>query len=211
MQVHTCIMVVKDDEILDAALKIILREGYDGATTKLIADEADINEVTLFRKFHSKENILQAVIMRQRDSALQALASTFASYNYDNDNDNNRNAPRFRTTLAELTGRVTGFMKARMDLMILLISEGRKKPFVARTISSIPHGMIKQLDKLFGEQIRLRRMRDVDPQLAAVTFLGFLFYYSLMKEMFGDKVIKDNKKILDGFVDIFLNGVAISK
>jgi TetR/AcrR family transcriptional regulator len=204
-------MVVKDDEILDAALKIILREGYDGATTKLIADEADINEVTLFRKFHSKENILQAVIMRQRDSALQALASTFASYNYDNDNDNNRNTPHIRTTLAELTGRVTGFMKARMDLMILLISEGRKKPFVAKTISSIPHGMIKQLEKLFDEQIRLRRMRDVDPQLAAVTFLGFLFYYSLMKEMFGDKVIKDNKKILDGFVDIFLNGVAISK
>jgi TetR/AcrR family transcriptional regulator len=203
-------MVVKDEEILNAALKIIVREGYDGATTKLIAYEANINEVTLFRKFYSKENILQAVITRQRDSALQALASTFASYNYDDDN-NNRNAPRIRTTLAELTGRLTGFMKARMDLMILLISEGRKKPFVAKTISSIPQDMISQLEKLFGEQIRLRRFSDVDPQVAALTFLGFLFYYSLMKEIFGDKVIKDDKKILDGFVDIFLNGVAIAK
>jgi AcrR family transcriptional regulator len=206
-------MVVKDEDILNAALKIIVREGYDGATTKLIADEADINEVTLFRKFHSKENILQAVITRQRDSALQALASTFASYNYDDDDDddNNRNAPRIGTTLAELTRRVTEFMKARMDLMILLISEGRKKPFVAKTIASIPQGMISQLEKLFVEQIRLRRFSDVDPQVAALIFLGFLFYYSLMKEIFGDKVIKDDKKILEGFVDIFLNGVAIAK
>jgi TetR/AcrR family transcriptional regulator len=204
-------MVAKDEKILDAALKIIVREGYDGATTKLIADEAGINEVTLFRKFRSKENILQAVITRQRDSALQALASTFASYNYDDDNNNRRNAPRIGTTLAELTDRVTGFMKARMDLMILLIAEGRKKPFVAKTISSIPQDMISQLGKLFGEQIRLRKFSDVDPQVAALIFLGFLFYYSLMKEIFGDQVIKDDKKVLDGFVDIFLNGVAITK
>jgi AcrR family transcriptional regulator len=207
MQVHTCIMVVKDEEILDAALKVIVREGYDGATTKLIADEANINEVTLFRKFHSKEKILQAVITRQKDSAIQALASTFARYNHD---DNNRNAPGIEITLGELTGRLTEFMKGRIDLMILLISEGRQKPFVAKTISSIPKDMISQLEKLFGKQIRLRRFRNIDPQVAALIFLGFLFYYSLMKELFGDKVVKDSKRILDGFVDIFLDGVAIS-
>jgi hypothetical protein len=54
-------------------------------------------------------------------------------------------------------------------------------------------------------------MRDVDPQLAAVTFFCFLSQYSLMKEIFSDKVIKENKKILDGFVDIFLHGVRIAK
>jgi hypothetical protein len=32
-----------------------------------------------------------------------------------------------------------------------------------------------------------------------------------MKELFNDKVIKENKGILDGFVDIFLNGVRIAK
>jgi hypothetical protein len=98
-----------------------------------------------------------------------------------------------------------------MDLMILLISEGRRKPSVAKVISSIPQDMIVQLRKLFEEQMRLKKIRDVDPQLAAVTFLGFLFYYSLMKELFNDKVIKENKGILDGFVDIFLNGVRIAK
>jgi TetR/AcrR family transcriptional regulator len=203
-------MVIKDEEILKAAMKIFVREGYDGATTKLIADEAGINEVTLFRKFHSKENILQAVITQQRDNALRGLTSAL-SRRAHNDDNNNGNAPRIATTLEELWGALIEFMKTRMDLMILLISEGRRKPFVAKIISSIPQDMIMQLRKLFEEQIQFRKMRDVDPQLAALTFLGFLFYYSLMKEIFGDKVIKDNKKILDGFVDIFLNGVRIAK
>ena len=203
-------MVVKDEEILKAAKKVIVREGYDGATTKLIADEAGINEVTLFRKFHSKENILQAVITQQRDYALQALTSAFLSRGVND--DNNDNALRIATTLVGLGSRLIEFMKTRMDLMILLIPEGKRKPSVAKSISSIPQDMIRQLEKLFEEQIRLGKMReDVDPHLAAVTFLGFLFYYSLMKEIFSDKVIKENKKILDGFIDIFLNGVGIAK
>jgi TetR/AcrR family transcriptional regulator len=203
-------MVVKDEEILKAAMKIIVREGYEGATTKLVADEAGINEVTLFRKFHSKENMLQAVITQQRDYALQALTPAFLSQRVHD--DNNGNSPRIATTLAELGSRLIGFMETRMDLMILLISEGKRKPSVAKTISCIPQYMIRQLEKLFEEQIQLGKMRrHVDPQLAAVIFLGFLFYYSLMKEIFGDKVIKDDKKILEGFVDIFLKGVGIAK
>jgi AcrR family transcriptional regulator len=201
-------MVIKDEEILKAAMEIIVREGYDGATTKLIADEAGINEVTLFRKFHSKENILQAVITQQRDDALQALTFAFLRRVHDNNSDN---APRIAITLAELGGRLIEFMKTRMDLMILLISEGRRKASVEETISSIPQDMIRQLERFFEEQIQLREMRDVDLQTAAVTFLSFLFYYSLMKEIFRDRVIKDNKKILDGFVDIFLHGVGIAK
>jgi hypothetical protein len=90
-------------------------------------------------------------------------------------------------------------MKKRIDLMILLISEGRRKPSVAKTISFILQYMITQLKKLFEEQIHLVKMRtDVDPQTAAMAFLGFLSYYSLMKEMFDDKLIKHDKKFLMG-------------
>lgn len=101
---NTCIIVVKDEEILKAAMKIIVREGYEGTTTKLVADEADINEVTLFRKFHSKENMQQAVITQQRDYALQALTSAFLSQRVHD--DNNGNSLRIATTLAELGGRL---------------------------------------------------------------------------------------------------------
>jgi AcrR family transcriptional regulator len=56
-------------ENLDTAARLILaasktfaRLGLKGATTKQIAKEAGVNEVTLFRHFQSKENLLKAVL-----------------------------------------------------------------------------------------------------------------------------------------------------
>ena len=53
----------KRNRILDAALRIYAREGFRGATTKLIAQEAGVNEVTLFRQFGSKLALIEASIV----------------------------------------------------------------------------------------------------------------------------------------------------
>src|SRR5882724_8443862 len=48
--------------LLDAATRIFARDGLNGATTRAIARQAGVNEVTLFRLFQSKENLLAAVV-----------------------------------------------------------------------------------------------------------------------------------------------------
>ena len=53
------------DQILDAAVRVLADRGYDGATTKLIAAEAEINEVTLFRRFGNKTALLRAAMERE--------------------------------------------------------------------------------------------------------------------------------------------------
>src|SRR5215210_3251356 len=50
------------DRILDAAKKIYAQHGFRGATTRLIAIEADVNEVTLFRTFGSKAALFEALM-----------------------------------------------------------------------------------------------------------------------------------------------------
>src|SRR3982751_3807637 len=50
------------DRILDAAKKVYAQHGFRGATTRLIAIEAGVNEVTLFRTFGSKSALLEAVL-----------------------------------------------------------------------------------------------------------------------------------------------------
>ena len=50
------------ERILLAAREISLRQGYAGATTRQIAAEAGVNEVTLFRHFGNKENIFKAAV-----------------------------------------------------------------------------------------------------------------------------------------------------
>jgi AcrR family transcriptional regulator len=48
--------------LLDAAAKVFAELGMRGATTKRIAQEAGVNEVTLFRHFKSKDDLLQAAL-----------------------------------------------------------------------------------------------------------------------------------------------------
>jgi len=44
-------------QILEAALKVFVEKGYNGATTQEIANTADVSEVTLFRHFSSKQEM----------------------------------------------------------------------------------------------------------------------------------------------------------
>src|SRR5687768_7863145 len=50
------------ERLLDAAARVYAETGYRGATTRRIAQEAGVNEITLFRHFGSKTTlILEAV------------------------------------------------------------------------------------------------------------------------------------------------------
>ncbi|MBK8050618.1 MAG: TetR/AcrR family transcriptional regulator [Anaerolineales bacterium] len=56
---------ISDDQILEAALNVIVQRGYAGATTREISTAAGMNEVTLFRRFGSKEQLLRAVVEQE--------------------------------------------------------------------------------------------------------------------------------------------------
>lgn len=49
------------DRLLKAAVEVFATKGYVGATTREIAQIAEVSEVTLFRHFQSKEQLLRAV------------------------------------------------------------------------------------------------------------------------------------------------------
>jgi AcrR family transcriptional regulator len=54
--------MVSRERILEAAARVYSKHGFRGATTRLIAAEAGVNEVTLFRTFGSKGALLEAVL-----------------------------------------------------------------------------------------------------------------------------------------------------
>jgi AcrR family transcriptional regulator len=57
--------MINRERILEAAARVYAKHGFRGATTRLIALEAGVNEVTLFRTFGSKGALLQAVLNQQ--------------------------------------------------------------------------------------------------------------------------------------------------
>ena len=50
------------ERILDAARRVYAQHGFRGATTRLIATEAGVNEVTLFRTFGSKSSLFECMM-----------------------------------------------------------------------------------------------------------------------------------------------------
>lgn len=55
-------MLKNRSRIIEAAARIYAAHGYRGATTRRIAEEAGVNEVTLFRQFGSKSVLLDAMV-----------------------------------------------------------------------------------------------------------------------------------------------------
>ena len=49
-----------EEKIIRATFNIVQKEGVQKATTKKIAAEAGVNEVTIFRKFENKKNLIES-------------------------------------------------------------------------------------------------------------------------------------------------------
>ena len=57
------------DRIIRAAVDVFAEAGYRGATTRRIAQQAGVNEVTLFRHFGSKEELIEEALTRMGEWA----------------------------------------------------------------------------------------------------------------------------------------------
>ena len=101
---------IPEETMLDAAVEAVVRHGYAGATTKRIAEIAGIGEATLFRRFGTKEGLLQA--------ALRAEAATFTSETAGYTGD-------LRADLARVVGAYQRVMEHRGRLALNVLADCR--------------------------------------------------------------------------------------
>ncbi|MCB2362414.1 TetR/AcrR family transcriptional regulator [Clostridium estertheticum] len=63
---------MKKDNILDAALQLFITGGFQGTPTLKIALKAGVSNGTLFRYFPNKQELINALYMRCKDSGINA-------------------------------------------------------------------------------------------------------------------------------------------
>ena len=68
-----------EEKILNVALKVFISEGYADATTRRIAQEANITEMTLLQKFQSKENLFRETIKKNPNAFLKYWDEAYKS------------------------------------------------------------------------------------------------------------------------------------
>ena len=186
-----------EQRILDAAMNVFSEKGYDGATTKKIAEKAGVNEVTLFRRFQSKENILQAMIAGRREAVLRALDSVLLI----------EDGAKLANCLRNLGRELTQFINERVDWIVLLLREGRRWPELQEVLSSIPKAIVERLVRYFEQEMRLGNMRKVNPRTAALAFVSHIFYIGLSGALY-QEISGDAEKEFEEFIDILIKGVS---
>src|ERR1700677_538157 len=73
-------------KLIETALDVFSRKGFDGATTKEIAVEAGVTEAIIFRHFPTKQALDTAVVQAKRDPAeIEAWIASVKSFTERND------------------------------------------------------------------------------------------------------------------------------
>lgn len=190
------------DRILEAALRLFSSKGYLGATTREIANEAGVAEVTLFRHFASKEILLEEVFKRRTFlPTLMDLIPELLDLPYEEG-------------LTIIANSLLDTLIEIKDWIRVMHGEIQREP---EKLLKIYHSF---LDSLFGayaayfkEMRKKGELRDFDPELAARAFHNIFFCYFNIEEVLLRKKYKptDRKKTVAEFVRIFARGTMAGK
>jgi AcrR family transcriptional regulator len=183
--------------ILEAALKTFSQEGYGGATTRKIAREAGVNEVTLFRHFGNKENLFSELVRTY--SLIPEILDLSV-----------REKTSFADKIRELTAHALHILTERKDLISILLSEGAKQPRQGKVmLQGGPGQVLLHLTGLIRQAQEKGEMKKIDPESAARVLMGALFTFVVFQKILpGEKLFPiDEKKFQKTFIEIFLHGV----
>lgn len=153
------------DRLLDAAARVYARQGLTGATTRAIAEEAGVNEVTLFRIFESKQRLLDAVVKRHFTTDAPAETSL----------KSHRGA--LRKDLVEHARRYEQRLQENLPLIRAMIGEIHHHGDNERQVYDALFRPLRDalVERLTEAQARRELRKAVSPSLLADLLVGMIF------------------------------------
>ena len=182
------------ERLLQAAVRVFEESGSRGATTRRIAAEAGVNEITLFRHFGSKSALLSEALAEAnrttvetglpdepRDPAAELLAWSRAGYDHLRGH-----AAMIRTTLGELA----------------------EAPEAARCVAGPPVQVHEEL-RTYLRRLRERGMVDGgwDLDAAANMLMGALFADAVARDAVPERYAFSPEEAPRRYVTLFLRAI----
>lgn len=160
------------EKILDAALRRFSEKGYLGATTREIAQEAGVAEVTLFRHFSSKEALFEAVLSTH--TFLPALKEIIPSI---------QEKP-IEEALIMIAQKYLLTLDRRRDFIKIMLTQSH---FFPEKVHTIYHAFLAEIFTTLATYFRNMQkagvLRAFDPMLGARAFLAMFFTYFLTNDI----------------------------
>nr|WP_089126120.1 TetR/AcrR family transcriptional regulator [Tolypothrix sp. NIES-4075] len=185
--------------LIKAATEVFALEGLSGATTREIARVAKVNEVTLFRHFQNKEQLLAAVIQQMIALQAEALANE-DEWTQDLLIDLRHYATLFNQMLEEHEGLIRTF-----------IGEAKRHPNAAcQILHDAAESLYKKLIAYLQKNQKNGTVRpEIDAEIAVDMFTGMLLSGMLRRTATPTTVSYNRECYIDACVDLFVRGISI--
>ena len=188
-------MIETGQRILDAATRVFARKGVSGATTREIARAARVNEVTLFRYFKNKGELLRQVV-RHKSRRYEHI---FAEAAFESKDDVRRTVEEVATVYVKMLSENEDFVRTffgeinrHLDLCRELFnsSDSARNKLIAYLASAQKRGLVR---------------KKVDVTTATDAFTGMLMVGMLRRPL--TEGYYDTARYYKTCVELFLKGI----
>lgn len=186
------------EALLDAAYRLFSQKGFSATTTREIAECAGVNELTLFRHFQNKNNLLsQVIIQRATGFHLEKLLDETQSCSFE------AGFYQFAQLLLKL-------LETKYPMIRLMIIEATSNPELKNLVGPVTVQLRQALVRHLERGVREGRVRpDLNLELVAQSFLWIFLSYVMVRSDVGQKFCPfPSQEVAQASTDIFLRGLS---
>lgn len=186
-----------EEKIITATFNIVQKEGVQKATTKKIAAEAGVNEVTIFRKFENKKNLIEATKDYYMAKLLSKLEETF---DFDEEDS-------IEEYLKRSFHGILDFSEEDFSIIRVAMQEIEGPSDKKLLISKITDAIINKLEEFFKLQLEKGVIKNVNSKAISLLCFSIIFQSLILWQIYGNTVEIESDYFADDFLDIIFNGI----
>lgn len=187
-------------KILTAAKKLFAQNGFEGTTTRMIAQYAHVNEALIYRYYPTKKDLYLEII-RLKIEELSSLTENLANPEHDPES-----IPQF---LKNIALQLFSSVKNDPDFLRLLYYSALEHHELSKMFCDcFVLEIRKKLEGYVSQLIERNIFKRLNPYLISIAFIGIISHYLVTNTLFElDDCQVDETVVIDNFIEIFLNGV----
>jgi len=178
-----------EEKIYEAARRIFIIKGMEGARMQEIADEAGMNKALLHYYFRSKENLFKAVFKDTFSKFFVKVKDTLSS------------EVSAKQKLIEFIDNYINLIQANPYVPQFIISEINRDPKVLKNLM-FESGIEPQkiLDLLLNE-VQSENLSKLDPRHIVISLLGMLVFPFVARPLLQMVYFNDDREAYDRFLN----------